>query len=127
MDPLVKELRELLAEQTEPYQRKMKAKHSRLKKRIIGHGGQKAGPPYSEKPSMERSKSAPPIGENLTEVFYKEGSKFCLKSKKNGKKLGCFDTEKERDKRERDIQYFKHMTENVLEEVIREVIRDILK
>ena len=67
MDPLVKELRELLAEQTEPYQRKMKAKHSRLKKRIIGHGGQKAGPPYSEKPSMERSKSAPPIGESLGE------------------------------------------------------------
>lgn len=64
MDPLVKELRDLL-EQTEPYQRKMKAKHSRLKKRVIGHGGQKAGPPYSEKPSMERSKSAPPIGEGV--------------------------------------------------------------
>jgi len=65
MDPLVKELRELLAEQTEPYQRKMKAKHSRLKKRVIGHGGQKAGPPYSIKPSMERSKSAPPMGEGV--------------------------------------------------------------
>jgi hypothetical protein len=64
MDPLVKQLRDLL-EQTEPYQRKMKAKHSRLKKRVIGHGGQKAGPPYSEKPSMERSKSAPPMGENI--------------------------------------------------------------
>jgi hypothetical protein len=65
MDPLVKELRELLAEQTEPYQRKMKAKHSCLKKRVIGHGGQKAGPPYSIKPSMKRSKSAPPIGESV--------------------------------------------------------------
>jgi hypothetical protein len=65
MDPLVKELRELLEEQTEPYQRKMKAKHSRLKKRVIGHGGQKAGPPYSIKPSMKRSKSAPPIGEGV--------------------------------------------------------------
>jgi len=70
MDPLVKQLRELLAEQTEPYQRKMKAKHSRLKKRVIGHGGQKAGSPYSEKPSMERSKSAPPIGEHMNEGIF---------------------------------------------------------
>ena len=130
MDPLIKELRELLAEQTEPYQRKMKTKHSRLKKRVIGHGGQKAGPPYSEKPSMERSKSAPPIGEgvdNVTERKFMKGSKFCLKAKSSDKNLGCFDTKKERDKREKQIQYFKHMTENVLEQVVREVIRDILK
>jgi|688.fasta_scaffold301462_3 hypothetical protein len=70
MDPLVKELRDLL-EQTEPYQRKMKAKHSRLKKRVIGHGGQKAGPPYSIKPSMERSKSAPPMGEGIFDKLKK--------------------------------------------------------
>ena len=123
MDPLVKELREFLEEQTEPYQRKMKAKHSRLKKRVIGHGGQKAGPPYNEKPSMERSKSAPPIGEHIV----KKGSKYCLKSKKSGKNLGCYDSKKGAKKREKQVQYFKHMTENVLEEVIREVIRDILK
>jgi len=84
MDPLIQELRELLAEQTEPYQKKMKAKHSRLKKRVIGHGGQKAGPPYSMKPSMERSKSAPPIGEhksfeNLVEQMVREVIREILK------------------------------------------------
>lgn len=71
MDPLIKELRDLI-EQTEPYQRKMKAKHSRLKKRVIGHGGQKAGPPYSIKPSMKRSKSAPPIGEGIFDTIKKK-------------------------------------------------------
>lgn len=59
---IIKECKNLL-EQSEPFQRKMKAKHSRMKKRVIGHGGQSNTPPYSEKPSMERSKSAPPIGE----------------------------------------------------------------
>lgn len=54
-----------LTEQTEPFQKKMKAKHSRLKKRVIGHGGQKNTPPFTQKPSMERSKSAPPMGEGI--------------------------------------------------------------
>ena len=47
----------------------MKAGHSRKKRRVIGHGGQKAGPPYTNKPSMERSKSAPPMGEGLLDFF----------------------------------------------------------
>jgi len=123
MDPLVKELRELLAEQTEPYQRKMKVKHSRLKKRVIGHGNQPAGAPYSEKPSMERSKSAPPIGEHIV----KQGSEYCLKSKKSGKNLGCYPSRKGAEKREKQVQYFKHMKENLIEQIVREVIREILK
>lgn len=123
MDPLVQQLRELLSEQTEPYQRKMKIKHSRLKKRIIGHGGQKAGPPYSIKPSMERSKSAPPIGEHIV----KQGSEYCLKSKKSGKNLGCYPSKKGAEKREKQVQYFKHMKENLIEQIVREVIREILK
>ena len=126
MDPLVQELRDLL-EQTEPFQRKMKAGHSRKKKRVIGHGNQPAGAPYSEKPSMERSKSAPPIGESLTEIKYKKGSKFCLKSKSSGRNLGCYDSKKQRDKREKQIQYFKHMKENLLEEIVKEVIKELLK
>ena len=69
MDKILQNWNNFLNEQTEPYQRKMKAKHSRLKKRVIGHGGQKAGPPYTNKPSMERSKSAPPMGESLDEAF----------------------------------------------------------
>ena len=69
MDKILQNWNNFLNEQTEPYQRKMKAGHSRKKKRVIGHGGQKAGPPYSIKPSMERSKSAPPMGEGLDEGF----------------------------------------------------------
>ena len=126
MDPLVQELRDLL-EQTEPFQRKMKAGHSRKKKRVIGHGNQPAGAPYSEKPSMERSKSAPPIGESLTEIKYKKGSKFCLKSKKSVKNLGCYDSRKGAEKREKQVQYFKHMKENLLEEIVKEVIKELLK
>ena len=122
MDPLVQELRDLL-EQTEPFQRKMKAGHSRKKKRVIGHGGQTAGPPYNEKPSMERSKSAPPIGEHIV----KQGSKYCLKSKKSGKNLGCYDSRKGAEKREKQVQYFKHMKENLLEEIVKEVIKELLK
>jgi len=68
---LIKECKTLI-EQGEPFQRKVKAKHSRLKKRVIGHGGQANTPPFSEKPSMERSKSAPPIGENLDESLGKK-------------------------------------------------------
>jgi hypothetical protein len=69
MDKILQNWNNFLNEQTEPYQKKMKAGHSRKKKRVIGHGGQKAGPPYSIKPSMERSKSAPPMGEGLDEGF----------------------------------------------------------
>jgi protein-tyrosine phosphatase len=72
MDKIFQNWENFLNEQTEPYQRKMKAKHSRLKKRVIGHGGQKAGPPYTNKPSMERSKSAPPMGEGLLDFFKKK-------------------------------------------------------
>lgn len=69
MDKILQNWNNFLNEQTEPYQRKMKAGHSRKKRRVIGHGGQKAGPPYTKKPSMERSKSAPPMGEGLDEGF----------------------------------------------------------
>lgn len=97
-----------LIEQTEPYQKKMKAKHSRLKKRVIGHGGQENVPPFTEKPSMERSKSAPPIGENLDETIRKKGSQYCLYSKKSNKNLGCYSSKEGAKKRERQVQYFKH-------------------
>jgi 8-oxo-dGTP pyrophosphatase MutT (NUDIX family) len=53
-------------EHTEPFQRKMAAKHRKLKKRVIGMGGnrKKIGP-YTQNPPMERSKSAPPLGESV--------------------------------------------------------------
>jgi len=51
-------LRKLL--EIEPFQRKVKNRHNRMKKRLIGHGKQKNSPPFTKKPSYKRGKSAPP-------------------------------------------------------------------
>lgn len=122
MDKILQNWENFLNEQTEPYQRKMKAGHSRKKRRVIGHGGQKAGPPYTKKPSMERSKSAPPMGEGIDEDQFtieehivKQGKKYCLKSKKNNKNLGCYPTKAGAKKREKQVQYFKHMDEGFMD------------
>jgi hypothetical protein len=50
--------------EVEPYQKEMKKKHPKWKKMTIGMGGNKStgGGPYTKKPSMKRSKSAPPGG-----------------------------------------------------------------
>jgi len=55
----------------EPFQNLMRKLHPNWKKRLISHGGQKAGiagSPYDIKPDIKRAKSAPPIGENLEEM-----------------------------------------------------------
>lgn len=64
----------------EPYQREMHKQHPKWKVRLIGKGGQKNTAPYTDKPSMKRAKSAPP----MQEVKYKTSSvidpnvfKFC--------------------------------------------------
>ena len=50
-------------EQTEPYQRKVRAKHKKMRIRLIGKGGGKhVGGPFTQKPPKSRSKSAPPAG-----------------------------------------------------------------
>jgi len=49
-----------MSEHTEPYQRKVRKGHRKMKIRLIGKGGQKNTAPYSKKPPMKRSKSAPP-------------------------------------------------------------------
>ena len=46
-------------QEVEEYQKKVKAKHSKMKRRLIGKGGTKNVPPYTKKPSFKRSKSAP--------------------------------------------------------------------
>jgi hypothetical protein len=57
---------EEIAEQTEPFQRKVKAKHKRMKIRLIGKGkGKHVASSYTKKPSNKRSKSAPPLGETF--------------------------------------------------------------
>ena len=71
-------------EQTEPFQRKMAAKHRKLKKRLIGLGGnKKKEAPYNQNPSFKRSKSAPPgfggaLQEMLTEIEF-DLSKFTMR------------------------------------------------
>jgi len=42
------------------FQKRMRAKHNRLKRLNIGHGKQKPGVAYPKKPNYKRSKSAPP-------------------------------------------------------------------
>lgn len=47
--------------ETEPYQKIMQKEHPRWKMRLIGYGKNKdKSSPYKTKPSMKRSKSAPP-------------------------------------------------------------------
>ncbi len=41
------------------YQKSIKRRHKRMKKRLIGKGKQKNSPPFTKKPSYSRSKSAP--------------------------------------------------------------------
>lgn len=43
----------------EKYQKKIRKRHKRMKKRLVGKGLQKNTPPYSSKPNYKRSKSAP--------------------------------------------------------------------
>jgi len=46
-------------EEIEKYQKSIKKRHKRMKKRLIGRGKQKNTPPYTKKPRFKRSKSAP--------------------------------------------------------------------
>ena len=46
-------------DEIEKFQKKVKRRHSRMKKRLIGYGNQKPGSSYPGKPSYKRSKSAP--------------------------------------------------------------------
>ena len=43
----------------EKYQKKIRARHKRMKKRLTAGGNQKNSPPYSSKANYNRSKSAP--------------------------------------------------------------------
>lgn len=54
-----------IIQEVEPYQQKVKSKHKKRKFRLIGKGLNKHREKGMSNPSYERSKSAPPIGENL--------------------------------------------------------------
>lgn len=61
-----------LLKETEEFQKKMIRKHRAGKQRLLATGPQPNTAPYTKKPSMERSKSAPPgfgaIGESEVEI-----------------------------------------------------------
>ena len=46
-------------DEMEKFQKRVKRRHKRMKRRLIGHGKQKPGVAYPKKPSYKRSKSAP--------------------------------------------------------------------
>jgi hypothetical protein len=49
-----------LQEKEQFFQKKIKKRHKLMKTRIISRGKGKNKPPYTKKPSLKRSKSAPP-------------------------------------------------------------------
>jgi hypothetical protein len=59
--------------EVEDFQKKMAALNDRSKKRLLTKGGQRNSPPYTIKPSLKRSKSAPPgfgaIGESEVDAI----------------------------------------------------------
>lgn len=75
--PTVQELTEMiesmvehvLDEQTEPIQKAWRKKHPRMKKRLVGKGGNKhtGGGRGHTRPKMKRTMSAPPLGEDQSE------------------------------------------------------------
>lgn len=46
--------------------------------------------------------------EFIVDHIVKRGSKYCLISKKSNKNLGCYPSRSGAQKRERQVQYFKH-------------------
>jgi hypothetical protein len=65
------------------------------------------GVPFFDLVKQYLDAQAKPVKEHIVKV----GSKFRLVSKKSGKNLGTFDTKEEAKKRERQVQYFKHVNE----------------
>ncbi len=56
------------------------------------------------------------ITEILQETIKKRGNKFCLVAK-SGRNLGCYRSRSGAKKREKQVQYFKHVKEEELEEM----------
>jgi hypothetical protein len=57
-------------------------------------------------------------GENLQEHIVKSGDEYCLKSKKTDKNLGCYSSHAGAEKREKQVQYFKHLGEDLVDEIL---------
>ena len=45
----------------------------------------------------------------MFETIRKDGNKYCLLSRKSKKNLGCYSSRKGAEKREKQVNYFKHL------------------
>lgn len=119
------------------FQKIARKNHRKWKLRLLSKGGQKAdtgGSPYNKKPDYNRAKSAPPgFGgsleevEQLDEIIRKKDGKYCLFSKKTKRNLGCYPTRAGAVKREKQVQYFKHLKESGASEMERDIKEEIRK
>jgi hypothetical protein len=62
--------------------------------------------------TLKESKSYNIINKEIEEHIVKKGEKYCLVSKKTHKNLGCYRSRKGAEKREKQVQYFKHLEED---------------
>lgn len=104
------------------FQKIVRKNYKKWKIRLLSHGGQKASSgasPYKVKPNYKMGKSAPDMlgEEQLDEVIRKKGGKWCLFSKKKNKNLGCYPSRAGAVRREKQVQYFKHLKELILKTI----------
>lgn len=64
---------------------------------------------------------------NLIETIVKLKNKYRLVSKKSGKNLGEFPSKEQAEKRERQVQFFKHQNEETTMQVLDELSTETLK
>mgnify|MGYP003345803931 CR=1 FL=1 len=74
-----------------------------------------------KKPKVATNETSMLAEQIFNEIIVKSGNKWCLKSKnknKNGKRknLGCYSSKNKAKKRERQVQYFKHLKEMYVDE-----------
>jgi len=85
----IKVIDKVIDEQTEPFQKKIRSKHKKMKFRLIGKGKNKKKEKRWTPPAFERAKSSPPIGEEvkkcLNEMKYYGYHDFQLKETLNSK------------------------------------------
>jgi hypothetical protein len=89
---------------------------NKFRKDMLG-GGAKTSEPFTKDAfpkdfNKPEEFSAPAMEEHIV----KRDDEFCLMSKKSNKNLGCYPSRKGAEKRERQVQYFKHMDESEVEE-----------
>jgi hypothetical protein len=63
------------------------------------------------KPEVNKKLSENIFYDIINETITKRGDKYCLVSKKSKKNLGCYTSKSGAEKRERQVQYFKHAKE----------------